>query len=204
MDFEEFLSNFRLGETVLVEYSAYSRPELLFYDIVTYSKLPIVVDDLMDSLYEYYIRLKLAGINVEKLDSIKVIKTGGSKNVGNVIGKLELGKYVMNIGEYAKIMDKAGEPPFTNPVLGIHKLIFLGNILENMKLLKMISDYIGNESRVAFYFLNRDAIEKFSPAVLAMMEEIATSVIVLEGKTMVVKKAINEDLVGEKVPLLKP
>ncbi|MFA4646932.1 DUF257 family protein [Pyrococcus kukulkanii] len=204
MDFEEFLSNFRLGETVLVEYSACSRPELLFYDIVTYSKLPIVVDDLVDSLYEYYVRLKLAGINVGKLENIKVIKTGGSKNVGSVIGKLELGKYIMNVGEYAKVMDKAGKPPFTNLVLGIHKLIFLGSMLENMKLLKMLSDYVGNESRVAFYFLNRDATEKFSPAILALMEEISTSVVLLEGETIIVKKAINEDMLGERIPLLKP
>ncbi|ASJ15918.1 hypothetical protein A3L04_01925 [Thermococcus chitonophagus] len=204
MDFEEFLSTFKLGETVLVEYSAYSRPEILFYDIVTYSKLPIVVDDIMDTLREYYIRLELSGIDVGRLESLKVIKTGGSRSIGNVLGKLELGKYIMNIGEYTKIMEKAGEPPFTNPVLGIHKLIFLGNMLENMKLLKMLSDYVGNESRVAFYFLNRDATEKFSPAILAMMEEISTSVVLLEGETIIVKKAIDEDLLGEKIPLLKP
>ncbi|AFK21915.1 DUF257 family protein [Pyrococcus sp. ST04] len=204
MEFEEFLSKFKLGETVLVEYSAYSRPELFFYNLVTYSKLPIVVDDLMDTLREYYIRLKLSGVDTTIINNIKVIKTGGSHKVGDVLGKLDLGKYIMDIGEYTKILEKAGRPPFLNPVLGLHKLFLLGNVLENMKLLKMVSDYVGNESRVAFYFVNRDAVASHSPPTLAMLEEICTSILSIEGERIVVKKSVNEEILDEKFPLLKP
>ncbi|WP_048058421.1 DUF257 family protein [Pyrococcus yayanosii] len=199
MDVREFLSAFKLGETVLVEHSSRSRPELLFYQLVVGSSLPVVVDDIMDTLCEYLARLKLAGFNTSPLEEISVVKAEGFKKVGNVIGKIEMGKYVMDVGEYNKILSKVGEGPFVNPVIGMHKMFLLGTIKEGMRLVKTISEHVGNERRVAFYFLNIDALKPVHSEIIALLEEIATSVVVLEGREVRVVKTIKEDLEGRSL-----
>lgn len=184
MEINEFISQLKLGETVLVEHSSYSKPELLFYGIIKESRMPVVIDDILDTLFEYYNKLKVWGYDLTVFDKVYVIKAGGNEVIGNLLGKLEVGKYVIEAREYTKII-KEVNPPIITPVLGVHKLILLGNLLENLRLLKEISTYVGNENRVAIYFVNRDVVESHSPAALKLLEEISTSVFQLNEENKI-------------------
>ncbi|AEC51683.1 hypothetical protein PNA2_0768 [Pyrococcus sp. NA2] len=192
---------FKVGETVLVEYTGTSRPELFLYHLVTSSGLPVVIDDVLDTYYEFYTRLKVSGVDVTPLEDVRVIKMGGTRDVGKVLGRLNISKYIISEKEYMAIIKQIGEYPFLNPVLGVHKLVLLGNILENMNIVKMVSNYVGNKERVAFYFINKNVILKHSPPLLDLLEEVATSVIEVTDSGIIVKKSIKNGAGGKIISL---
>jgi len=203
MNSEKFFKLFRVGETVLVEYSGTSRAELLLYYIVNNSKLPIVVDDILDTYYEFYTRLKVAGFDVAPLENVQVIKMGGTKDIGRVIGRLNISKYVISEQEYMDIVSQLKDYPVINPVLGLHKLILLGNTFENINVVKMVSNYVGREERIAFYFVNRNVIEKHSSPILDLLEEVVTSILEITDSGIIIKKSIKDEIAGKIVsPLL--
>ncbi|CAB49154.1 DUF257 family protein [Pyrococcus abyssi] len=198
----DILSLFKIGETVLVEYSGTSRVEALFYNLIARAGLPVLVDDIFDTYYEFYVRLKVAGFDVTPLEDAMVVKMGGSRRIGNVVGELNISKYVISEQEYATIIEKIKkDKPFLNLVLGIHKLIILGSILENMNVVKMVSSYVGRKERVAFYFINKGVVNKHSPPILDLLEEVATSVLEVTERGVIIKKAINKEIIGEVIPL---
>ncbi|HIP89351.1 MAG TPA: hypothetical protein EYH24_05375 [Thermococcus paralvinellae] len=73
---------------------------------------------------------------------------------------------------------------------------------ENMGLLKNISKYVGNKTRIAFYFANKELMQVKFPELLYLFEEIATSVVQWErsGGTYKLKviKSSNSDIL-EKI-----
>jgi len=195
------------GETVLVEYEAYSSPELFLALLQSYSVVrgrDLLVDDIVDTFSEYVTRLMLMGFDVESLLNASVIKIGGSKDVGKLEGSVDVDKYRLDFKYYDMIYkDVAFEDTVINPVLGIYKLFGLFSRHELMRLVRNIASFVGRKSRIAFYFMNEDVVEKLSPEMMPFLEEASSSILRWgrEGRNyrLDVLKACDENIMGTSV-----
>ncbi|AEK73547.1 hypothetical protein GQS_08265 [Thermococcus sp. 4557] len=206
---DSVLFGLRPGETVLIEYSAISSPELLLYLICRRCRArgaPIIIDDISDAFVESLVRLDLMGLELEDLKNAPVIKIGGSRDIGSVFGRVEVDKYSLDFRYYDEIYEKiVPEDVVFNPVLGIHKLFIALDRHESIRLLRNISTFVGKKSRVALYLLNADMMERYFPELLAFFEETASTVLRWDfegGKYRLrVIKASNSSIVGSTVSL---
>jgi hypothetical protein len=201
------LFGLRPGETVLVECGSTSSSELLLYMICRRCRgrmKPILVDDISDSFAEALTRLELMGIDLEGLSNAPVIKIGGSRDAGSVFGRVDVDKYALDFRYYSQIYEKVvpHEVVF-NPVMGIHKLFVTLERHEVMRLLRNISTFVGKRSRIALYFINRDVVERYSPEILPLLEETASTVLSWEFDgnkyRLKVVKAVNAGIIGSSV-----
>ncbi|MFA4641323.1 DUF257 family protein [Pyrococcus kukulkanii] len=170
MRIRDIIESFYPGENILVRYTPDSSPELLFYIIVTVGR-DVVVSDIMDTLSEYCKRLSLLNLNV--CDSLKVIKIGGFRGVGEVLEKMETDKYALDMESYSRLV---GENVF-NVILGLHKLASMLTREELFNLVGNLSSLIGEKGRVNFYFVNKDFMERSGLGAMELWNEIATSTI---------------------------
>ncbi len=207
---EKIFSGLRPGETVLIEYEPASSPELLFYLLFQYCKskgIDLIVDDIGDTLIEFMTRLKLTGLATPELEKTDVMKIGGYRNIGRLIGAIELDRYTLDFKYYEKIYDKwqAGKGTVFNPVLGMHKIFMMSERNEAIRLVRNISEFVGNTARIAFYFINQKTLQESTPEVLYLLEEISTSILKWERKcesaTLRVIKASNHRICGEMAVL---
>jgi len=197
------------GETVMVEYSSVSSPELLLYLLVrrcSSREIPVLIDDISDTFPEYVTRLDLMGLDIEDLLKVPVIKIGGSREFGNVLGRVEVDKYSLDFKYYSEIYEKiVPERVVCNPVLGIHKLFVAMERHEVIRLVRNISTFVGRKSRFALYFINRDVLERRTPELLPLLEESASTILEWEsakGKYRLrAIKAANDELFGSIISL---
>lgn len=200
----EFFSKLKFGETVLVEYSSTSYPELFLSLTVKYAQksgLDVLVDDILDTYPQFLTRLKLLNIDVPEVGVIKI--GGGRLEGGHVVGRLDIDKYSVPLGHYSVLSERSmGEKKYINPVVGLHKLAYILNRREILALLTSLSSFIGNESRIALYLVNEPLIGKVDAGLIEMFEEIATTVVTwtLEGDELVLRvlKAADPELVGKE------
>ncbi|NJE05375.1 hypothetical protein E3E36_04305 [Thermococcus sp. M36] len=203
----DVVSNIRPGETVLLEYTPVSSPELLLYLLhraCTRMDIPLLIDDVSDTFPEYITRLEIAGISVESLLEVPVIKVGGSRGVGNVVGRVEVDKYSLDFKYYGEIYEGViPEKVVCNPVLGIYKLFIARERHEVIRLVRNIATFVGKKSRFAIYFINQDAVERRIPEILPLLEETATTVLRwgVDGGTyrLDVAKAPSPELPGSRI-----
>jgi len=204
---DSVLFGLRPGETVLVEYGSTSSPELLLYMVCRRCRdrmKPILVDDISDSFAEALTRLELMGLELKGLSNVPVIKIGGSRDAGSVFGRIEVDKYSLDFKYYGEIYEKiVPHEVVFNPVLGIHKLFVTLERHDVMRLLRNISTFVGRRSRIALYFVNRDAIERYSPEIISLLEETASTVLRWEFDgnkyRLRVVKAVNAGIIGSSV-----
>lgn len=197
----------RPGETVLVEYTPISSPEVLFYLMVSKSMergVPVLIDDVADTFPEYLTRLKLLGVPTEDLLKLPVIKIGGSKDVGDVMGKIDIRRYSLDFDEYRRVYEKIiPKEVIFNPVLGIYKLFVTLDPLEARRLIRNITNFVGNETRFAVYFIDSGTLGLKSPESLALFEEMVTSVFRWELDKDVYKlraiKSPNPNILGSEI-----
>ncbi len=200
-------SKMRAGETVLIEYSSASSPEVLLYVMGKYCQqknIPMIIDDVADTMVEFLTRLELMGLSVERFQNVAVIKIGGHRISGKIVGKIDIEKYFLDPQYYIPVYERVRPSKMVcNPVLGVYKLFLINTIKEfgegGIRLLRNISKYVGNTTRIAFYFLNHDLMKSKFPELLYLFEEISTSIMQWERKgsvfqLKVVKSANNEIL----------
>ncbi|WP_456454041.1 DUF257 family protein [Thermococcus sp.] len=202
---EKILAGIKAGETVLIEYEPVSSPELLLHFMVRYcgkNGRELIIDDLADTLVEFMTRLKLKGVPVQHLEKASVMKIGGYRNVGKIINTIELDKYTLDFKYYGKVYDRwrAGKDTLFNPVLGIYKVFLMSEHTEAIRLVRNISTFVGNTTRIAFYFINRETIKNRNPDAFSLLEEIATSILSWERRcdsvVLRVVKSANEEICG--------
>ena len=149
----------------------------------------------------------MSGVDATLFDEIKVIKEGGTLNVGHVIERIGVNEAAIRRSNYERVFEpllSKGEGRIINPVLGIEKLFFLaGSKREVLTTISAILSYTGDERRIALYFVNVDLIKKNAPYILPLLEEIATTVIRVtrENKSFKfsVVKAVNHEIEGIEV-----
>ncbi|AIF68658.1 hypothetical protein PAP_01080 [Palaeococcus pacificus DY20341] len=209
-ELELIFSNLKPGETVLIEYDSISSPELLLYIISRYCEkrgIQVIIDDIGDTLAEFITRLEIIGLPTDKLLKTDVIKIGGYRKLGNVVDRVEIDKYTLDFKYYGKIYDKwrANENISFNPVLGIHKLFLVAENNEAIRLVRNISTFVGNKTRIALYFINKQSMERRNPEIVPLLEEVATSVLewkkTCRGTMLRVLKAPSEEICEKTVEL---
>ncbi|HII67728.1 MAG TPA: DUF257 family protein, partial [Thermococcaceae archaeon] len=154
---DSILLGIKPGETVLVEYTPISSPEILLYLMITKCMkrgVPVIIDDIADTFSEYITRLKILGVPTEDLLNAPVIKIGGDKNVGKVLGNVEIRRYSLDFVAYSEVYEKVAPKEIVcNPVLGIHKLFVSLDLQDARGLVRNIASFVGNETRFAVYFI---------------------------------------------------
>jgi len=209
---DSILLGLRPGETVLVEYSSVSSPELLLYFMISKCSergVQVLIDDISDTFSEYVTRLDLMGLDTEGILKVPIIKIGGSRELGNVLGRVEVDKYALDFKYYWAIHEKYRRTllkgVICNPVLGIHKLFATFSEHDAIRLVRNISTFLGKKSRFALYFINLNVMEKGAPDLLSLLEETASTVLRwdFDGSEyrLSVIKAANYSIVGSKAYL---
>ncbi|ADT83806.1 DUF257 family protein [Thermococcus barophilus] len=205
----EHFSKIKPGEIVLIEYTPDSFYPIAFYVLATYSLklgLPLLIDDILDTLHLYKTYLDFAGLNTDFLysEDVFVLKIGGHKEVGNVVSEIRLtGEFYIQYENYKAAFDSilSQRDFFINIVLGFDRLTDLYPSYQRYLFLLTRTHYLGNKRRTAFYFVNRELLKK-TPLVLPIFEEISTSVVRLEkeGNTILVTflKSPYPSLVGSQ------
>ncbi|ADT83828.1 DUF257 family protein [Thermococcus barophilus] len=198
----------KFGETVLLEHSATTPTALGLCHLIKWAKgkeYDVLIDDILDSLYLYKMHMKLSGCGDEILDNVRVIKTGGRLEVGKVIERLSIKEPVIQEQEYRRVFGPLlEETKVVNPVVGFEKLLLLTNSKrEIITTLNNILSFVGDERRIAFYFINVDVLESITPRVLPLLEEIATTVVRItkDGRSFrfAVVKSINNEIDGMEI-----
>ena len=116
------------------------------------------------------------------MDEIKVIKLGGILNVGQVIGKVSVSETAILQKEYDRIFEQIKKDKIVNIVVGFDKyLTLLGDKKDILSTLHDVLKYVGNEKRIAFYFVDRDLLELSIPMTLPILEEGLLELLELKG-----------------------
>lgn len=206
---DSILLGIKPGETVLVEYTPISSPEFLLYLMISgclKRDIPVIIDDIADTFPEYIKKLKITGLPTEDLLKVSVIKIGGNKDIGKVLGKVEIRRYSLDFAVYKEVYEKVvPKKPVCNPVLGIHKLFVSLDLQDARRLVRNIASFVGNETRFAVYFINRETLEERFLEILGLLEESVTSVFRWELNKGVYKfsvvKSPNLNILGSEISL---
>ncbi|USH00802.1 DUF257 domain-containing protein [Thermococcus argininiproducens] len=205
---EAVFEELRFGEGVLIEYNSLTHPDLLLYMLIQWAKkreYKVVVDDNLDTFYTFKTTLDLLGLNTRILEDILVIKTGGRKRVGNVIGQIPVNDVRVESTKYINLFSSTiEEGNVINPVLGLDRAFYIHSSKEEiMTLLGNAIAFKGDKRRIAFYFVNIDVLNKIHPAILSWLEELATTVIRIQGHLekmkVIIIKSINRPLTGKEI-----
>ncbi|CAD5243186.1 DUF257 family protein [Thermococcus camini] len=180
----------RMGEIVLMERTDSGDQYFGFYQVVSWGRgrgYKVVVIDILDSLHILKAKARLAGLDEGALDSVKVIKIGGTIETGEVVGWIRdisepviLAKKFMEI--YTRLLESEG--PTLTAVVGLEKLFVASEFSpKNVQvILSAISKYVGDERRLSVQFLKANVIECTREPVVRLLEDLATTVIQISRK----------------------
>ncbi|WP_456421557.1 DUF257 family protein [Thermococcus sp.] len=208
-ELDKILSLLRPGETVLVEYTQDSPSELLLWLLVRWARdsgLSILIDDVLDTFPEVLARLEVLGFDVSGFDELPVVKIGGSRNAGRVIGTIDVDRHSIDFRYYEKIYTPVAGGNTINPVLGFHKLFMILTDRELLRLIRNVAGFVGRKDRIALYLVNSDVIASKPGGFGALFREVATTVLAFypseSGYTLGVMKTPRKELLGKEVVIL--
>ena len=204
----EIFDKLKPGEIVLVEYSSKDDPVLFTTEAAKWAdakKYQVLVTDFFNRVELCLKRAKLEIPQCEELKKAKFIEIGYRKIpevdvVGFLRGDRDLSALV---GEYRQIFDKIVSEKFTVVFLfGIERWNIIRN--EEIELLSVLTTFLGDTRKITFYIVNRDVLNATSPKALALLEELATTIIEFKKdkrRKLVVTKALNRELEDHEVEL---
>lgn len=207
----KLVDKIKFGEIVLVEYYRSFIPELMTLGLLYYGKsrgLPVIIDDNFDSLHVIQKHLEFVGIEEDFRDAL-VVKTGGKRNVGNVVTRV---KFVSEPVIYIRNYEEAGRAVFSkaensiNVVLGLERLfLFVSSVSEFYAFILALQSFLGNEKRKAFYLVNKDIASSIPFNPLPELERVATTVIEAvptpTSGIFTFKKSTSLDLLGKEIEI---
>ena len=201
----------KFGETVLIEYYHSFIPELTTLGLLYYGRtrgLPVIIDDNFDSLHVIQKHLEFVGIDEDFRDAL-VVKTGGKRNVGNVVARV---RFVSEPVIYIRNYEEASKAAFSNVeksiniVLGLERLFsFVSSVSEFYTFVIALQSFLGEKRRKAFYLINKKIASSIPFNPLPELERIANTVIeaVPTSTTGIFtfKKSTSLDLLGKKIEI---
>ncbi|WP_167913967.1 DUF257 family protein [Thermococcus sp. 21S9] len=208
-ELDEILSLLKPGETVLIEYTQDSPYELLLWLLVRWALdrgRAVLVDDVLDTFPEVLARLDVLGFDLSGFEDIPVVKIGGSRSAGRVIGTIDVDRHSIDFRYYERIYSKVSNDLMLNPVLGFHKLFLVLTDKELLRLIRNVAGFVGKKDRIALYLVNSDVMASKSGGFGALFREIATTVLALypteRGYVLGVVKTSRRELLGKEVVIL--
>ncbi len=201
------------GGTTIIENRGALGAEFVLHAFIQYSKrkrIPLIVEDIFDTLPIYVGHLKLMGASVEEKD-ITVIKVGGAQEAGNVIARIrfENDPHVYQRKIDQELQKVVGDGVYIHLVLGLERLLFLqGDVRSAYTLLGLIKQKLGDKRRINVYLVEAPIMETLDFNPLPMLEDIATSAIELtsEGELIRMKfrKSVFTLLMHKEYVLISP
>ncbi|NJE02089.1 DUF257 family protein [Thermococcus sp. JdF3] len=203
----------RMGEIVLMERTDSGDQYFGFYQLVNWGRsrgYKVVVIDILDSLHILKAKARLAGLDDGVLNSVKVIKIGGTIEIGEVVGWIRdisepviLAKKFMET--YTTLLESGG--PTLTAVVGLEKLFVASEFSpKNVQvIISAISKYVGDERRLSVHFLKANVIDGMRQPVVKLLEDLATTVIQISRKDKVtefrVLKSVDPKLEGMTIKM---
>ncbi|AHL22965.1 DUF257 family protein [Thermococcus nautili] len=196
------------GEIVLIERTDVKDQYFGMHQLITWglSKgYTILVVDVVDSLHLLKAKAKLAGFDGETFENVNVIKIGGKIKTGKVIAWIsDLSEPVILVGKFREAYEKFVEEnaPVLTIALGIEKLFATSEVApKNVHLLlSLLSQYVGNENRLAVHFIKTSLLDESRKFLLGLLEDVATTVIRVSSLGRMtefnVVKSIRKDMEG--------
>ncbi|ASJ06261.1 DUF257 family protein [Thermococcus pacificus] len=205
----EIWESIKMGETVLFERVGEGDMTFGFYQLLDWAEkkgFRTIIVDVLDSYPAMVSKMKLMGIETEKLSELEVIKIGGLRKRGKIIAHIE------NTSEPTVLVRKfreAYQPPIENPsgkvlaiIVGLEKLFAISDLTIRgvQTIVSYLASYVGMPNRLGIYFLKRDVLSGDKELSLKLLEDIATTVIRAEKKGHMIKlhiaKSLNKELEG--------
>ncbi|WP_297420572.1 DUF257 family protein [Thermococcus sp.] len=190
-DLEKLIENIKTGGLTIVENSSVFGTEFTLYFFKAFSEkngIPLVIEDIFDTLPVYATHLKLMGFSPGMKD-VNVIKVGGSQEVGNVVGRIEF-EEDPNVYQrkLERELEKLSYERYIHLVLGLERLlVFQKGIYNTYTLLNLIRRKLGSRRSKNVYIIERPVVEKLKFNPLPFLEDIATSVVQLSDEEELVK-----------------
>ncbi|WP_457750602.1 DUF257 family protein [Thermococcus sp.] len=192
---EGILDKFKGGESVLVEYNPLKRPELFFYEALSYFRaknMPILIIDILDTLHIFKEHLKFTGIDLQ-LDDVCVLKEGGKVRIGRILGDVPANNdFSYHAAKYSKTVRpffmKHREETKVIFVLGIEKFVypFQDDMQKMERYFETIErPLIAPKDKITFLFINKGVV---NPRVLRSMESDKPHVIEIDDEVRLIKK----------------
>ncbi|NJE61614.1 DUF257 family protein [Thermococcus sp. 21S7] len=178
----EYIDKMLFGDVVLVENESPYGVALVTHLIAEYSRrkgVPLYINDVLDSLHVVKEHLNFLGIN-EDFSDVSVIKTGGRKNVGNVIKRIGLDTDATRyINHHKRLLHEiASEGKHIAITLGIERLFaFFGSRYEFYLMTWAIKEKLGEGNLLSFYVINKNIASNLNMNPIPELEEIATTVV---------------------------
>ncbi len=100
--------SFKFGETVLIEHDSTTSPALGLYHVVRWARemdYSVLIDDVLDTLYMYKVHLELSDVDTSLFNEAKVIKEGGTLNVGRVIERIGINEATIRKSNYERVFE---------------------------------------------------------------------------------------------------
>ncbi|WP_245612476.1 DUF257 family protein [Palaeococcus ferrophilus] len=175
----------RWGEVVLFEYSSYQPVHIMFKKAVEVARMEntsLLIVDVLDTLVPIKKALEITEGESNIFDGLDVIKGGGKVPIGNVVDRIELSadsavyfsRLISRLSRYYSSHEKT--VTFLWNIEGIVNL-HSGDPKILPQLEGIMRSFVGDERRVAVYFINRDVAPD---ELLAIIEEIATTVLTVD------------------------
>jgi hypothetical protein len=191
-DMENLLEQIWPGGMTLIENSSSFGAEFILHSFIHFSKsrgIPLIVEDIFDTLPIYLAHLELMGAPIDESD-VKVIKVGGSHNVGEVLGRIRFENdpyvYQQKLKDELKKININGT--YIHLVLGLERFLALQEgLYHTYTLLSLIRQKLGNESSMNVYLVETPVLSELSFNPLPILEDIATSVAKLMDEGELIK-----------------
>jgi hypothetical protein len=196
------------GEIVLVERTDVKDQYFGLQHLITWglSKgYTILIVDVVDSLHILKAKAKLASLDSDIFNNINVIKIGGRMKTGKIVACIsDLNEPVILAGKFREAYEKFLEEnaPVLTIALGIEKLFATFEVTpKNVHLLlSLLSQYVGNENRLAVHFIRTSLLDDSKKFLLEILEDVATTVIRVSSIGRMVEfhvvKAIKKEMEG--------
>lgn len=199
------MDSLKMGEIVVLIYEESLIPEFAFLFFVEYASregMPIIVDDILDSLYVIKQHLEFLGIDTSFFENVTVVKVGGTNKVGNIYKHIPLEgayreKYRLAVEELYKERTN-----ILNIVLGIENLFYLSTKPTDVfGVVSELISFLGEKSRIAIYMIDKNIAEIMHVNPLPFFERTASTVVYAEPhprKAVIrIGKCSSLDLVGK-------
>ncbi|WP_297460104.1 DUF257 family protein [Thermococcus sp.] len=198
-DVEDLFSRLWPGGVVLIENRSTLGAEFILSSFVHLSRNSgkvLIIEDIFDTLPLYTAHLDLMGVGVD-WSEVRVIKVGGSREVGNVVGRI---RFENNPYVYQKKLEEQLERakpsgPYVHLVLGLERLLALQEGTHNAySLFNLIRQKVGDEISTTVYLVEEPVVEglRFNP--LPMLEDVATSVVELTDEDELLRMNLRKSV----------
>lgn len=205
--YEELMDIGKTGRLIVMEYDPLWDLEKQFFKVVEFmvnSGYEIVVTDILDELAIYSYQAEVKGLDYSIIKRIPIVKVGGHKDIGKVIGKVPLESYSMIKKKLAESFSSyfKNEGVVVNILLGIEKYLLL---LETHEAVSMIHDMVLtsalNKNFVNLLLINKDVLAGINGGVRAMLEEAASMLLIPRKNRLKIIKSPDPALVGKHLLL---